>query len=57
MTNPSISLKEFISKSKKELKEFENLWSTSSVDDPIGWPIEMTEADWYEQFLVHISDE
>ena len=54
MTNPTISLREFISETKDELERFERIWRTSSDNDPQNWPMSMTAGEWEEQFIAHL---
>ena len=55
MTNPPISLREFISEAKDELEVFEKNWRTLAATDPDNWPLSMPIGEWFEQFQIYES--
>ena len=55
MTNPAMSLGEFISEAKDELAIFEKGWRASATFEPDFWPMSMTAGEWKEQIMAHLS--
>ena len=49
-----MTLEEFVNRHKNNqlrlLDEFLKLWQKNHNIDPKSWPMDLSEADWYEQF-------
>jgi len=51
----TISLDQFTAITKNEVEAFKNHWGAERSKDPKNWPLEMSEGDWFEQFLAFLS--
>lgn len=52
-----MTLDEFRTKATQEVQEFFTKWEKDAVSQPDMFPMEMDEADWFEQLIVTLSSE
>jgi hypothetical protein len=50
-----MTLDEFVKLMKLDVDNFKSEWVLNRSSDPNLYPMEMDEADWYEQFVAHIQ--
>lgn len=53
---PMITLPVFIAKQRSLLDDFWHEWMRNHVNNPKDWPLDLTVADWQEQFNTYIND-
>ena len=39
----------------EDVRGFLNMWRVGHADDPKAFPAEMSDGDWYEQFLAYCA--
>lgn len=51
-----INLTEFSSIMQESLLKFNKEWEKGLKENPEYWPEIMNEGDWYDQFLIYLSN-
>lgn len=49
------NLLSFVSKTREELKEFQEEWLSKHELDPESFPLDMSEGDWFEQYISWVT--
>ena len=50
-----LTLEEFTERMKLEVTEFRQNWEDENKLDPEGWPMRMSEEDWFKQIIACLT--
>ena len=56
-TTKPIGLDEFANIASNDVQRFKENWLENRQKDPSMWPAEMSEGDWFDQFLCFVTGE